>query len=189
MPHSQHWAYVKGYSYILTHYRENCRPYSHPLPLCGKGGQKRGELSLFVEKTMAPHCSTLAWKIPWTEEPGRLQSIGSRRVGHDWATSLSLFTFMHWRRKWQPTPVFLPGESQGRGSLVGCHLWGRTRVGHDWSDLASSSSSLFVDPQTPKTYPGRFATLGFFTYLDLYQYRRNFCQLGVLLCLDLPWQR
>ena len=40
--------------------------------------------------------------------------------------SLSLFTFMHWRRKWQPTPVFLPGESQGRGSLVGCRLWGRT---------------------------------------------------------------
>ena len=40
-------------------------------------------------------------------------------------TSLSLFTFMHWRRKWQPTPVFLPGESQGRGSLVGCRLWGR----------------------------------------------------------------
>ena len=49
----------------------------------------------------------------------------SLRVGHDWATSLSLFTFMHWRRKWQPTPVFLPGESQGWGSLVGCHLWGR----------------------------------------------------------------
>ena len=48
--------------------------------------------------------STLAWKIPWTEEPGRLQSMGSQRVGHDWATSFSLFTFMHWRRKWQPTP-------------------------------------------------------------------------------------
>ena len=41
-------------------------------------------------------------------------------------TSLSLFTFLHWRRKWQPTPVFLPGESQGQGSLVGCHLWGHT---------------------------------------------------------------
>ena len=41
-------------------------------------------------------------------------------------TSLSLFTFMHWKRKWQTTPVFLPGESQGRGSLVGCHLWSRT---------------------------------------------------------------
>jgi len=78
------------------------------------------------EKAMAPHSSTLAWKIPWTEEPGRLQSVGSLRVGHDWATSLSLFTFMHWRRKRQPTPVFLPGESQGRGSLVGCCLWGLT---------------------------------------------------------------
>ena len=76
--------------------------------------------------TAATHSSTLAWKIPWTEEPGRLQSLESLRVGHDWATSLSLFTFMHWRSKWQPTPVFLPGESQGRGSLVGCRLWGRT---------------------------------------------------------------
>ena len=75
---------------------------------------------------MAPHSSTLAWKIPCTEEPDRLQSMGSLRVGHDWATSLSLFTFMHWRRKWRPTPVFLPGESQGQGSLVGCRLWGRT---------------------------------------------------------------
>ena len=79
-----------------------------------------------MEKAVAPHSSTLAWKIPWMEEPGRLQSLGSRRVRHDWATSLSLFTFMHWRRKWQPTPVFLPGESQGRGSLVGCCLWSRT---------------------------------------------------------------
>ena len=67
-----------------------------------------------------------AWKIPWKEEPGRLQYMGWLRVGHDWATSLSLFTFLHWRRKWQPTPVFFPGESQGRGSLVGCRLWGHT---------------------------------------------------------------
>ena len=54
---------------------------------------------------MAPHYGTLAWKIPWTEEPGRLQAMGSLRVRHDWETPLSLFTFMHWRRKWQPTPV------------------------------------------------------------------------------------
>ena len=73
-------------------------------------------------KAMAPHSSTLAWKIPRTEESGRLQSMGLLRVEHDWATSLSLSTFMHWRRKWQPTPVFLPGESQGWGSLVGCRL-------------------------------------------------------------------
>jgi len=61
------------------------------------------------EKAMATHSSTLAWKIPWMEEPGGLQCVGLLRVGYDWATSLSLFTFMHWRRKWQPTPVFLPG--------------------------------------------------------------------------------
>ena len=91
---------------------------------------------------MAPHSTTLAWKIPWMEEPGRLQSMGSLGVGHDWATSLSLFTFMHWRRKWQPTPVFLPGEFQGRGSLVGCCLWGSHRVGHDWSNLAAAAAAF-----------------------------------------------
>ena len=79
-------------------------------------------------KAMAPHSSALAWKIPWMEEPGGLQPMGSLRVGHDPATSLSLFTFMHWRRKWQSTPVSLPGESQGRGILVGCRLWGRTEL-------------------------------------------------------------
>ena len=82
--------------------------------------------SIGDREAMAPHSSTLAWKIPWTEEPGGLQSVGSWRVGHDWAASLSLFTFMHWRRKWQPTQVFLPGDSQGWGSLVGCRLWGCT---------------------------------------------------------------
>ena len=71
---------------------------------------------LLITKAMAPHSSTLAWKIPWTEKPGGLQSMGSLRVRHDWATSLPLFTFMHWRRKRHPTPVFLPGESQGRGA-------------------------------------------------------------------------
>ena len=81
---------------------------------------------LFPEKAMATHSSTLAWKLPWMEEPGGLQSMGLLRVGHDWATSLSLFTFMHCRRKWQPTPVFWPGESRGWGILVGCRLWGRT---------------------------------------------------------------
>ena len=102
---------------------------------CGNTGQNiKGKsvrwsfylLSAITEKAMAPHSSSLAWKIPRTEEPGRLRSMGSRRVRHDWATSLSLFTFMHWRRKWHPTPVFLPGESQGWGSLVGCRLWGHT---------------------------------------------------------------
>ena len=73
-------------------------------------------LCLRSEKAMATHSSTLAWKIPWAEEPGRLPSMGSLRVGHDWATSLSLFTFVYWRKKWQPTPVFLPGEPQDGGA-------------------------------------------------------------------------
>ena len=93
-----------------------------------------------MEKAVAPHSSTLAWKIPWTEEPGRLQSMGLQRVGHDWATSLSLFTFMHWRRKWQPTPVFLPGESQGWGAwwaAVFGVAQSRTRL----KRLSSSSNS------------------------------------------------
>ena len=92
--------------------------------LCLRGGQSL--VCLLLAKAMATHSSTLAWQILWMEESGRLQSTGLLGVGHDWATSLSLFTFMPWRRKWQPTPVFLPGESQGRGSLVGCRLWGCT---------------------------------------------------------------
>ena len=103
-----------------------------------------------AEKAIAPYSSTLAWKIPWIEEPSRLQSMGSLRVRHDWATSHSLFTFMHWRRKWQPTPVFLPRESQGRGSLVGCRLWDRksqTRL----KQLSSSSSCLDSSPGKEST--------------------------------------
>ena len=78
-----------------------------------------------LEKEMATHSSVLAWKIPWTEEPGAaVPGVAASQ------TRLSGFTFTfhfhHWRRKWQPTPVFLPGESQPQGSLVGCRLWGRT---------------------------------------------------------------
>ena len=97
------------------------------------------------EEAMTPHSSTLAWKIPWAEEPGRQQSMGSRRVGHDWATSLSLFTFLHWRRQWQPTPVFLPGKSQGRGAWWAA-VYGvaqsRTRL-----KRLSSSSSIDIGKQ------------------------------------------
>ena len=92
------------------------------------------------EKAMAPYSSTLAWKIPWTEEPGRLQSMGSLRVGHSWVTSLSLFTFMHWRRKWHPTPVFLPGESQGWGSWWAA-VYGVAQSRTRLKRLSSSSSS------------------------------------------------
>ena len=105
--------------------------------------------SFNLEKAMATHPSTLASKIPWMEEPGRLQSMGSRRGGHDWATSLSPFTFMHWRRKWQSTPVFLPGEFQGRGAwwaaIYGV-IQSRTRL----KRLSSSSSSFNLPISLPQ---------------------------------------
>ena len=103
-------------------------------------------LILILEKAMAPRSSTLAWKIPWTEDHGRLQSMGSLRVGHDWATSLLTFHFhaleeemathssvLAWRIPWTEEPGGLPS--------MGSH-----RVGHNWSDLAAAaaaSSSYF----------------------------------------------
>ena len=119
-----------------------------------------------LEKEMTTHCNILAWRIPWTEEPGGLQSTGSQRVRHDWATILSFFLlflsfvflgfpvgasgkepacqckrkkrhgFDPWvgkiPRAWQPTLVFLPGESQGQRSLAGYSQWG-CRVRLDWA--------------------------------------------------------
>ena len=111
--------------------------------------------SVYVGEGNGTPLQYLAWKIPWMEEPGGLQSMGLRRVGHDWMTSLWLFTFMHWRRKWQPTPVFLPGESQGRGSLVAA-VYGVTQS-HTRLKWLSSSSSIcsgrVLLPNTLKGYP------------------------------------
>ena len=134
------------------------------------------------------HSSTLAWKLPWTEEPGGLQSMGSLRVGHDWATSLSLLTFMQWRRKWQPTPVFLAGESQGQGSLVGCRLWG-LRVGHNWSDLAAAAAalvtwhyitefdqSLSLVPRREAVNPWYFLSTNVFVICDFLGCHLNLCK-------------
>ena len=101
----------------------------------------------------------------WTEEPGRLQSMGSLGVGRDWATSLWLFSFMHWRRKWQPTAVFLPGESQRQQSLVGCRLWGLHRVGHEWSDLALALALILTTLLMSFTLPMKAFKLREFMYL------------------------
>ena len=107
---------------------------------CYQGSPAKLVVSKSMVKAMAPHSSTLAWKIPWTEEPGRLQSMGLLRVRHDWATSLSLFTFLHWRKKWQPTPVFLPGESQGWGAWWAA-VYGVAQSRTQLMRLSSSSSN------------------------------------------------
>ena len=103
------------------------------------------------EKAMAPHSSTLAWKIPWMEEPGGLQSMGSLRVRHDWATSI--FTFMHWRRKWQPLQCSClenPRDGGAWWAAISGVAQSRTRL----KRLSSSSSSslqtsweLIVNPK------------------------------------------
>ena len=101
------------------------------------------EETLVTEKVMALHSSTLAWKIPWMEEPDRLQSMASRRVRHNWATSLSLFTFMHWRRKWQAThSSVLAWRIPGMGEPVGLPSMGRTESDTNWSNLAAAAASL-----------------------------------------------
>ena len=154
MEHIYHWPEAQTVLYFIakwrtlhpcpcyaTHYQSvwknmpRFRGVESHLLVLNESIDKKGIISFSREGNGTP-LSTLAWKIPWMEDPGRLQSMRLLRVGHDWATSLSLFTFMHWRGKWQPTPVFFPGESQGRGSLVGCRLWGCT-VGQDWHDLAA----------------------------------------------------
>ena len=92
---------------------------------------------------MAPHSSTLAWKIPWTEEPGGLQSMGSQRVGHDWTTSLSLFTFhFHALEKEMAThSSVLAWRIPGMGKPGGLPSMGSHRVRHDWSDLAAAAAA------------------------------------------------
>ena len=93
-------------------------------------------------------------------KPGRLQSMGLQRVRHDWATSLWLFTFMHWRRKWQPTPVFLPGESQGQRSLVGCYLWGRTE-----SDTTEATQQQQQQHAYQRNWEEKLVTYFYNTYI------------------------
>ena len=88
---------------------------------------------------MAPHSSTLAWKIPWTEEPGGLQSMGSLRLGHDWVTSLSLFHFHVLEKEMATHSSVLAWRIPVMGEPGGLSSMGLKRVGHDWSDLAAAA--------------------------------------------------
>ena len=94
------------------------------------------------EKALATHSSTLAWRTPRTEEPGRLESMRLLRVGDDWASLLSLFTFMHWRKMETHSSV-LAWRIPGTGEPGGLPSMGSHRVGHDWRDLAAAAAAAF----------------------------------------------
>ena len=103
---------------------------------------------------MATHSSILAWRIPGAEEPGGLPSMESHRVGHE----LKQLSMHAWRRKWQPTPMFLPGESQGRQSLVGCRLWGRTES--DTTEVTQQQHMIFQVSQMAQVVKNPSANAG-----------------------------
>ena len=96
-----------------------------------------------AESVMAPHSTTLAWRIPWTEEPGRLQSMGSRRVRYNWVTSLSLFTFHALEKEMATHSSVLAWRIPGTGEPGGLPSLGSHRFGHDWSGLAAAAADVF----------------------------------------------
>ena len=123
-----------------------------------------------LEKAMATHSSTLSWKIPWMEEPGRLQSMGSWTVGHDWAASLSLFYFHALEKEMATHSSVLAWRIPGMGEPGGLPSMGSHRVTHDWSDLAAAArgpsvsylrwllgwaETDFLDWVLPRKFPSR----------------------------------
>ena len=99
--------------------------------------------SLLLEKAMAPHSSPLAWRVPWTEEPGGLQSMGSQRVGQDWATSLSLFTFCIGEGNGSPLQrSCLENPRDGGAWWAPIYGVAQSRTRLKWLSSSSSSFSL-----------------------------------------------
>ena len=88
---------------------------------------------------MAPHSSTPAWKIPWMEEPGRLQSMGSLRVRHDLSDFTFTFHFHALEKEMATHSSVLAWRIPGTGELSGLPSMGSHRVGHDWSDLVAAA--------------------------------------------------
>ena len=96
---------------------------------------------IMSEKAMAPYSSTLAWKIPWMEEPDGLQSMGSLRVGHDWVTSLSTFHFPALEKEMSTHSSVLAWRIPGTGEPGGLLSVGSHRVGLNWSDSAAAAAT------------------------------------------------
>ena len=142
------WSYVKFWGYIPKYFHKYYLTFKETTSLFFSIFYNRVHFNYYrimqVEtykvfnfllnlKAMVPDSSTLAWKISWTKEPGRLQSMGSRRVRQDWATSLSLFTFhFHALKKEMAThSSVLAWRIPGTGEPGGLLSMGSHRVGHD----------------------------------------------------------
>ena len=110
---------IHPHSHLHIHLFKYCWEWLFPTIILGTGH------IIGSEKAMAPHSSTLAWKIPWTEEPGGLLSTGSRRVGHDFTFTFT-FHFHALKKEMATHSSVLAWRIRGTGSLVGCRLWGRT---------------------------------------------------------------
>ena len=144
---------------------------------------------------MAPHSSTLAWKIPWMEEPGRLQSMGSQRVGHDWVTSFSLFTFhFHALEKEMAThSSVLAWRIPGTGEPGGLPSMGSHRVGHVWIDLEAATSygiPIFGHLDCPSFMKSLCKAVSVFNGLFPNYYHRTLYALTIWLhipyCIRIP---
>ena len=127
------------------------------------------------EKAMAPHSSTLACKIPWTEEPGRLQSMGSLRVGHNWATSFSLFTFHALEKEMATHSSVLAWRIPGTVEPDGLPSMGSHRVEHDWSNLAVTVATVIFRKLLPKNNNNKFVIV-----LAAWNFLNNFHYLGYM---------
>ena len=129
---------------------------------------------------MAPHSSTLAWKIIWMEEPGRLQSIGLRRVRHNWATSL-LLSFHALEKEMASHSSVLAWRIPGTAEPGGLPSMGSHRVGHDWSDLAAAAAVTKL-PIHLKLYK-----LTLSQWLRRYKVYWDLYNIFVKFCLWLSW--
>ena len=134
---------------------------------------------------MAPHSSSLAWKIPWMEEPGRLQSMGSLRVGHDWATSILLFTFtlhFHALEKEMATHTsVIAWRIPGMGEPGGLPSMGSHRVGHDWSDLAVSIYHIFFHSPVDR----HLGCFHLWAIMNIHKFLCGWIVFSILLCTSL----
>ena len=135
-------------------------------------------LASLVEKALATHSSTLAWKLSWKEEPGRLQFLGSWRVRCDWVTSLSLFTFMHWRRNGNPLQCSCLENPRDRGAWWAA-VYGVTQSRTRLKRLSSSSSQPWPDLSL-----GPWRNLSLFMFSFCYNFRNIFILYWTLVDLQ-----